>query len=230
MTSRKRMAVCLLLLCFSTAIASTTFDIGGVPVLIPSPHGYVEVTPKMTAVWQVFQALIKTNRALASYIPEAEQSAALAGRKTNLYRNTSVQVSRSLEDRVLTSDEFEQMRKGVEAIVASHLANTVENKAVENASGNLAKLYGFNPQLSQTRNLTLPLHVSQEDEFSYSEISTEQITMPDGSIRRTEVTQTATTIFIKGKILMFYVNGTANDLNWTRAVAREWADSIIAAN
>ena len=185
----------------------------------------------MTAVWQVFQALTKTNRALASYIPEAEQRAALAGRETNLYRNTSVQVSRSLEDRVLTSDEFEQMRKGVEAIVASHRgADAIENKAVENASGNLAKLYSFDPQLSQTRNLTLPLHVNQENEFSYSEISTEQITMPDGSIRQTEVTQTATAIFFKGKILMFYVNGTANDLNWTRAVAREWADSIIAAN
>lgn len=209
---------------------ATPFDIGATAVAIPEPAGFVEVTPKMKQVWQLVQALQEGNRIVAFYIPEKEGKAALDGRDVDLSRNINIQVSRKLQAVSLAEDDFQRVRKQIEALVATRQVDAIQAKAIEQFNGSLQKATGANLTLSQAKNLTLPAHINRPSHFSYSEISTEQVAMPDGVVHSEEVTATLTAILVKGKLLMCYVTGSKGDLQWTRSVAKEWAEAIASSN
>ena len=214
---------------FASAWAAS-FDIGGTEVAGPEPAGFVEVTPKMLQIWQLVQAGQGDNRIVAFYIPQKEEGAALTGKDVDLSRNISVQVRRSFQGASLTEADFQRVRKQIESLISTRQVDAEQAKVLEQFNGNLQKAMGVNLSLAQAKNLTLPAHINRPGHFSYSEISTMQAAMPDGSTQQEEVTSTAAAVLVKGKFLMFFAAGSKGDLEWTRSAARKWVEAIVSEN
>ncbi len=226
----KANCLCLLFVMLFTAQSSYSYEVGGQPISIPPPDEFVEATSEMGLVWKMVQAVQSDNRTIAFYIPSSERKAALTSQAVNLDRNFSIQVSRKLEERDYTEEDLKQTKEEVRTIIASNQADEIQEKAITQANGDVSKVAGFDLNLKQTSNLFLPFHVEEDNQFSYSEISTEEYTNVDGKKINSQTTTTSSAIVVKGKLLFCYVLGTGVDLNWSRQVAKKWVDAILKAN
>lgn len=222
--------LCIALLLTFTNASATTVEVGASTIDIPTPQGYVQVTPEMQAIWRLVQAGQGENHILAFFIPEHQQKTALEGKVVDLDRTINIQTRRRFESATITSETFAQVKVQLLAMVAARQVDAIQARELERFSSNIDKATGVNPILRQLENATLPPHVNRPDRFGYSEISVMQSSMQDGSPSRARVTTTAMAILVKGKMLNCYVTGGQNDLDWTRRTATLWADALQKAN
>ena len=211
-------------------VSAAPVDLGSSRIEMPVPQGYVEVTPQMAGLWQFMQAAQGDNHILAFFIGEREKANALEGKPLNLERNINIQTRRKFEGATVTRDLFEQVKSQLKAMAASKQMDAIQARELERLNGNLEKAANFNPKFAQLENVTLPPHVDLPDQYGYSEISVEQATLPDGTVKRGRVTSTVMTVLVKGKLLSCYVTGGPDDLEWTRSAAKEWSDALLSAN
>ena len=227
MNAFRLLLACLL---FVQGAQAAPVVLGSSTIEIPAPQGFVAITPDVGALWSMVQAAQGDKHILAFYIPQTEQSNARAGKPADFSRNINVQTGRKFEAAILTPTFFGQMKVQLKAMMASRQIDAIQAKELERLNGNIEKAIELNPKLAQIENATLAPHVDLADQFGYSEISMEQATRPDGTVSRSRVTATAMSILVKGKILNCYVTGGADDLAWTRSIAKQWVDALISAN
>ncbi|HED4095016.1 TPA: hypothetical protein R4278_005612 [Citrobacter freundii] len=226
----KKAIIATFLALLAIGVQGSPFELGGTKIHIPTPEEHTEVSPQMEKVWPLVQAAQGENHLLVLFIPKQEAAIALNGKVPNLDRNINVQVRRKFEGASINSATFEQVKNQVLKLVASRQANDLQAKELERFNGNIKKATSIDLRMKQTSNISLPPHVSSTDEFGYSEISTQEGVMPDGSVTSMQTTATAISLLVKGKLLNCYVTGGPDDLTWTRETAARLAAAIRRAN
>jgi len=207
----------------SVQIGSSSFE-------IPTPSGYVEVTPEMKEVWRLLELTQASTHRLAYFIPKREAERALQGDTPSLKRAISVQTSRRLEQMTVTPEIFEEVKKQSQARIASQQTNELQAREFERMNGRIAATTEQGPRFEQLENVTLTPHVDLKDRLGFSELSLVESKAPDGTTLRSRSVTTTLSVLLRGKLLNCYVIGGADDLELTRSIASDWADALIALN
>ena len=221
---------CATLMILLSAPLTFGAEVADKSISIPAPEGYIEVTSEMNLAWSLVQAWQGANRIIAFYIPSSERKAALTNKQVNFDRNINIQVNLKAEGFTFTQTDFDLLKKSVRDMLATTQANEIQEKALVQYSGDLSKVAGYDLNMKQTANLSLPMHLDSTNQFSYSEVSSAEVNAPDGKRITDQSTTTSTAILVKGKVLYCYVTGAAGDLNWSRETAKKWVESILNAN
>lgn len=228
-----RLAALLSLLAISFASAANPIEVGGVSIEIPTPSGFARVTPEMTGVVELQKNFVPpTNQQLASFISQNDAPIALGGKIPDLTRRFTVQVAKKISDHPLTSEEFAQLKQ---------MYKTEGEQRIEQLKGQLSQFFadaskGVSRQLdtdvviSAGGVVPLPYHFESDRIFSASMLMKSDIRAESGQTYSEVIAATTTLIHVKDRLLFLYVYGGKEDLDWTRASSKEWAEAILASN
>jgi hypothetical protein len=213
--------------------ADVAINIGGTTITIPAPAGYVPVTKDMKLLDQTLEALVAPqNVRLVSFIPAEGLAAVQAGGMPSLRRTLSVQTNRKTVDLELTTHDFGEL-KDVVMKQNADLVKTAEKEVAgltQKLNQNIEDQFHTNLALSIGGMVPFPPHEQSERSLSYSMLVNYEVKGAQGQPAKAAGYVTTTFLHAKAKFFFLYVNGDANDLEWSRATAKSWAAAILAAN
>jgi hypothetical protein len=222
----------LAILASAICLHADSIDIGGKLIEVPSPAGFVRVTPDMTEVKRLSDQMIDpVNDTLAFYIPEAAVPAAMSGEIPDLGRYFMLKVNKKLKAYTASVAEFADLQNTV-ASQNIKLFEQIKEKMpdyFDKINGNLKKEYGSDFSLGVFQMLPLDPHHKSENAFSYSMfMNVGSGTGPKQSM--SVIPATATFLNTSGRILFLYSYGTKDDLAWTRDASQAWHTAILSRN
>lgn len=228
-----RLAAFFSLLLISFASTANPVEVGGTFVEIPTPPGFARVTPEMTGVVELQKYFVPPiNQQLAWFISEGDVPTALEGGIPDLARRFTVQVAKTTAGHHLTNAEFSQIKQ---------MYKTEGEQRIEQLKGQLSQFFadankGISKQLdvnvviSAGGIVPLPYHFESDRVFSASMLMKSDIVAESGQSFSEVNAATTTFVHVRGRLLFLYVNGSKDDLEWTRARSKEWAMAVLAAN
>lgn len=228
-----------ILLCASlcgvpVASLATRVEAGGTPIDLPPPASFVEVTPRMAAIWSFLQsAPISTNRVLSYYIEKEDAPTALQGKMPNQNRIINVQVLRAFEERKFNTAEFAGFKDYLAKNNGSQTSSPAFVEAIEETNGNIRALREQNIELVAESRVVMPAHQNEDRRMAYSSFSVISASSRDTDTKDKEFSSSVTTttaVLVNERILFVYVTGASDDLKWTRQTADLVSASILSAN
>ena len=221
------------LLAASLFAADVPINIGGTPLTIPTPAGFVPVTAEMTAMNQVFESVVAPqNIRFVSFIPEEFLPAVQRGEVPSIARNVSVQTVKAVVDKPITASDFSQLKEVMQK-QNDEIMKKVESQmpgAMEKINKKIEGQFDAKLDLSLVGMVPLPPHEDTDRTLGFSYLVNFAMKARDGSPTNFSGVVTSTFIRAKGKLFFTYVNGAQNDLAWTRQTSKDWAAAILAAN
>jgi hypothetical protein len=213
--------------------ADVPINIGGTPLTIPAPAGFVPVTAGMTAMNQALESVVvPQNVRFVSFIPEEFLPAVQRGEILGIARNLSVQTAKSTVDRTITVSDFAEL-KDVMRKQNADMMKKIESEmpgAMDKINKKIEGQFDVKLDLSLAGMVPLPPHEDTDRTLAFSMLVSYAMKMPNGTPTNFSGTVTATFIRAKGKLFFTYVNGAENDLDLTRQISKDWAAAILAAN
>lgn len=228
-----KIAALVLLLSISFACSASPVEVGGVSIEIPTPTGFARVTPEMTALVELEKNFItSSNQELASFISENAVPTALEGKIPDLRRRFTVQIEKKSAYHLLTTEEFLQL----EHVFKADWEQQIERLKSElpllfsDASNRVSNQLDTNVVISASGVVPLPPHFESDRSFSASMLMKANVRSEFNKVSSGIIAATMTLVYVKNRLLFLYSYGDKQDLEWTRARSKEWADTIIAAN
>jgi hypothetical protein len=229
------LTVCLPLLGTGAArAAEETYpvSIGRALVTLPIPPGYVEPSRTVPPIRNLGERMTPpSNRLLAVFVSEQDESAARGGQQPGMERYFMAQTLRQTEDAPLTEQEFDQvktmLRQQYQTLLTSvtsqaqgHIDNALRDIGQESGRMKIGEFKG--------------LEVTDERAFSISLLAMTKLALQQGE-RTLEVplAMSITTARVKDKLVYFYADSLLRgpeDLDWLRTVTRDWLPRLLAAN
>ena len=214
------------------ALASP-ITVGGVPVEMPNPEGFVAVTDDMTELATLQRRFVAPgNKQFVTFIPHEAASNARQGGLPDFVRRFSVQTAIDIADLDVAAADFRQLQRTIreqnEEIFAS---NQAEMKAVmQDINKGLSEDLGQELNLSMGEAVPLPPHRETDRTIAYSMITRFGINDASGQPTNMLVAATTTVAHVKNRILFFYTYADADSLTWTREASEQWVDKVLTAN
>jgi hypothetical protein len=217
----------------SALAESINVNVGGTPLVIPVPTEFKAVDPGMMQLNKLINSMtFSENTLLASFIPEKSFSAAQLGVLPDLTRYLSLQANKATINQDLSDADFaglKQYFRNQNAELAKQV-NEQATDALKQASNKLSAALDNPVNLKSGGIEMLPMHEDTSRVLAFSmriNIGTSD-TLGKPTTEHSLVT--VTIVHVKDKFLLLYVNGSQDDLEWTRNIAKNWADAILAAN
>lgn len=200
--------------CRSTARQSHRISVGGTILEITDPPGFRPITRDMAPFFESEEdGVPANNKEFFCYIAESEIPKALKGELPAAERKFRVQMDKGDIDVSTSPSEFLEFKR---------LAKEQRDAMIEKIAKELR------PSISPTS--ALPPHQETDQTWGYSAFA--ELSGHDeagNSISRVFVV-TSMLVYVRGKILFLYVYAEEGGLEWSRTAAKQWTDSIIAAN
>jgi hypothetical protein len=202
-------------------------------IKVPSPEGFVELTPKMSPYYETMRAYVAPNNVrYLTLITKEKADALLRGEDIELHRYINVESEKGISTSSVSSSQFTQLRNilrnqidDMYANVQKHLPEIVDegNKAIsaEFAADMALELGGL---------VTLPIHLDTNNTIANSMYMTVGATVDGEHVGTNVLAVTTLFLHVKDKVLFLYVYGSESELDWTRDTAATWAADIVAAN
>lgn len=228
-----KLAAFFWLLVIPFASTANPVEVGGTSVEIPTPHGFARVTPEMTGVVELQKYFVPpTNQELASFISEGDVPTALEGKVPDLTRRFTVQVAKKIAGHQLTNAEFSQLKQMYKTEGEQRIEKLKGqlSQFFEDANKGISKQLDVNVVISVGGIVPLPYHFESDRIFSTSMLMKSDIKSESGHIISEVIAATTTLVHVKGRLLFLYAYGSKDDLEWTRARSKEWAEAVIASN
>lgn len=212
---------------------ANTISVGGRDMRIPTPAGFAPVTEGMGELHEM-QALFVApgNEEFITFVPEELVPQLLQGDIPELDRRFSVQTAASALRAEVSTASFQELKSQVRAD-NSRMIREVEARVpgwMEQLNENFNERYQFDPALSMSQVVPLPVHHEGPRSMGYSAFAQYRMDDEHGEPFDFIVTVTATFVHVGGRVLFLYAYGAEDDLAWTRDAAKAWAAEIIAAN
>lgn len=208
-------------------------NIGGTPITIPTPPGFIPVTADMTMLNQFFENFVAPqNKRFATFISEEYLPAIRRGEVPQMARTLSVQTAKTTVDRTITKSDFAKLKDTMQKQNAE-LMRKVEKEMpgmMEKINSKIEGQFDAKLDLSLAGIIPLPPHESSDRSLAFSMLVNYAMKTPDGTTTNISGPVTATFLHARGKLLFIYVNGAEKELEWTRTTAKAWATAILAAN
>jgi hypothetical protein len=208
-------------------------DVGDRPISLPLPDGFVELTPAMSPYYEAMQAYIApTNIRYVTLIRENDAQALGRNEAVELARYINVETEKSISASSVSPQSFAELRKVLRE-QSEELYAIVENKVPDMISrGNKALSEQFDADVAVELGgiVPLPIHVDTEQMLGSSTFVTVGASADGENPDSVVLAVTTLVVRVKDKVLFLYFYGHESDLDWTRAAAAEWANSILAVN
>ena len=208
-------------------------DIGGTAITIPAPNGFLPVTGNMPMVNQFLENLVAPqNIRFISFIPEQALSAMRRGELPDLTHHVSVQTAKAVVNTTVTRAGFEKFKQLMRTQNAE-LVRKTEKEApgfMDRVNQGMGSDFNVKPDFKFNGVAMLPPHDENARWFAFSSFVNLSARTRDGTLTNFVGTVTTTCLLVKARIFFIYVNGTGDDLHWTRQVSKDWAAAILAAN
>ena len=149
-----------------------------------------------------------------------------------LDRRLTVQTATSVLRAEISAADFQDVKSKVQA-ENNEMVKQVEEKMpgwMDQLNENFDDRYQFDPALSMSQLVPLPVHHDGPRSMAYSAFTQYQMNDEFGEPFDFIVTVTATFVHVNGRLLFLYAYGGEDDLAWTREAAKAWTADIIAAN
>lgn len=216
-----------------TVTVNTTIHVGGVEIEIPSPPGFVAVTPEMPTLYDLQKHFVAPgNEEFVGFVAEEGAPAARRGEVPDMMRRFSVQTAKSLKLTMFSEEEFQELSSIVRTENAA-LIEAVEEEipaATEQVNRGVKDDYDVDLALEITQMLPLPVHDFSRRTLAYSAYAKYSVNDENGRPAPFVATLTATFVHVEGKVLFLYCYGGEDDLEWTRDISKAWAEAILASN
>lgn len=203
-----------------------SFSIGDTDINIPTPPDYQLVTPDMEKLWRIHQLSVSSvHEFVAGYVEQKflqKLRVTATGKLIHQDRWFVVKVDKQLKHRSFTTQQSRGMKKTAKEIVEKWNKSVPakvreEVRKVEKNIGNV--------DIDVGSIMFLEPHYEADHAVGTSFLM--NVSDPTGQ-RNLAGTQILANV--AGKILNIYVYGQRDDLQWTRAAARSWTESILANN
>lgn len=226
-----KIALLALLLAISFTGAARQFAVGGTQIEIPTPAGFVRVTPEMTKVNDLVRHFVPaTNEQLTLYIAEADAPAALAKDLPSLTRRLHVQLPKKLVGHSLTASQFKQLQQMAKADSEKLHERARDSLDLSAASKVASRLLDASMVIKAGGVVPMPYHEESDRTIASSMLMVNEVGTDSGVAHSEVISATSTYVFVKDKLLFLYVYGSKDDLEWTREKSKEWAAAVVKAN
>ncbi len=229
----KHILLLLLLLSFISSIAfSDTFSIGGKELNIPSPAGYVRVTPEMDTVYRyLMQLKDPQNDVLEYYIPEEDASKAIEGAFLQLDMYFILKVNKRMKSAMISSKDFADLQR-MTIQQNKKIFDSLNSKLpgqLDKISKGISNEFDIDFAIQESQMIPLDVHYTDDNTLAYSMYINYGVTS-EGSSENIIVSATATFLNTAGKVIFLYCYAPKGELEWTRSASKLWAESIVADN
>ena len=234
--THKRIWLALLITIFSTASRADTFEVGGEMIVVPAPRGFVRVTENMTALHHWLQQVATSdvwNETLANYVPESVIPAAMAGDVPEMERYFILKVNKKLKDVTVGETYFAEFKRVARLANMENMLRKGKRKMREGMrkmSEGMSRESSVDVDFEIGETVGLDPHYEDEDEIAHSMFSNYGATVGREKKESWIVAATMTNLNVSGRLLFLYSYGSEGDLEWTRAVSKDWAARIAARN
>lgn len=228
-----RLLITIILLFVPMLGISSTVSVGGQNINIPTPIGYVKITPNMSELYEMQQLIVHpANELLIAFMPEELIPQVLQGEIPEIERKFSVQTAKSVSGKVLLSTDFQRLKAKIKS-ENDEFIGKVEGRVpnlIEKLNKEFSEKYNIDLALSLSQVVPLPIHEETEHTLAYSAFS--KYVMNDELGRPTIIVSVATItmIHVNGNLLFLYSSGGENDLKWTREASRSWVERLFSEN
>ena len=217
----------------SASNVTETIDVEGTTIVVPAPPGYVTVTPKMKLVHSMQREFVAPmNELFLGFIPAESAADALADQLFDMPRSFTVQTQKRVARQNITAKQFAELKRAITS-QNEKTAKQVEKEMpglMERINQNVTKQTGVKLDLAAPQMVPFPPHEDTERSIAYSMLLRMDAAGADGKKETSHGIVTGTVLLANGKILFLYCNGGEKDLEWSRAISKQWSQSILAAN
>lgn len=199
--------------------------VGSRSLVLPATPGFVMVGPELPEFLEGIEAsVIDNTRRVVSLVSEETHAKLLKGEPTDLERLLYADVSRRLEDTRFTPAVFAEMKVATRKL-HDELRATLNKKSPElyaKLERDAGRSFSERERAAITDVMRLPPHRDTERVFANSAFKHES----SGTISVT----TWSMLLVKDVLIHLKVAGRETDLEWSRQVADQWSDAVLAAN
>jgi hypothetical protein len=218
----------LLIAAVPAAALAASIVVGGVPLTIPNPAGFVPLTPQMKATYELQRQSVPASvEQFGVYLPESEARNAITDDPDlNLNRRFSIGAAKRLIDTSLKSADFSQFKQIVKTQNAELVrkAEQAMPGLMENVNSYIKQKAGIEQAVAVVGLMALPPHDETDRSISFS------LFEKTNTIDRTVGIATTTYLYVKGKILILHCLADEEGLDWSRIALKKWTDAVLAAN
>lgn len=215
------------------ARAAGWISVGEVPVEVPAPVGFTEVTARMPTLHALSRRMVApANIEFVAFIPREDVHAALADTLAALPRRFSLQTGRHLVAPRIAAADFQRLKQALRDSAAELGSRVVAelSEPTPDAGGAPAAATGSRRPPAVRDVESLPVHHEDAHSISYSMRVHHDLTDDHGRPAADVTVATATLLHVRGKVLYLYAFGEASDLAWSRRAVADWATALLAAN
>lgn len=232
-----RIVLLLLVMQAHQAIADTqnvTIDLGGMPVSIPAPAGFHEISQLSPKTRKLAEAVTPPDsRLLAVFVSEDDLGRIMKYESPTLGRSMFLQVSPRLEHLNVPDALFSQLVNQVKQEQDAFAKKGKEEigPLLDDAAGKLSKEYGSPLKLEVGETVPLGVFMEKTNAVGFAVLQKYRVSA-NGQLDYLTVGG-ASIMRVKGKILRAYVNSnyeSPKDAEWVRSTLSTWVDQILATN
>lgn len=228
----RAIAFVLLMLLLRSSLANT-ISVGDTTLDIPSPDGFVAVTPQMEPVYSLLQRFVAPiNIEFVSFVSAEDAALALRNEIPGLSRRFSVQTARSLQQQRVTSANFAELKaliKSQNQQIAEQ-TRTAINEAMGEINDDLAEQYDVDLALSISQIVPMPVHEESERSLAYSAYVKTSVNDEAGNAVPIVTTMTLSFIHVRARVLFLYSYAEESGLEWSQVASGRWSNAIVNAN
>lgn len=213
-----------------------TASVGLKLLKLPVPAGAVEPSRSVPPLRQMAERMTPpSNRLLALFVEQADETVARAGQPPSMARYYMVQSLRQTEAGSVGVGEFREVRQMLRQQYQQILVQAAPQvqghlDSAAQAMGRDSGVEGLQLKVGEMKGLD----VFDEREHSISLLALTQVEVQAGDrVERAPMAMSITTGILQGKVVYFYAyaryTGPA-DLEWLRQVTRDWVQRAAQAN
>ncbi len=215
------------------AAADMEIEVGGQPIDVPLPEGFVELTPAMSPYYEALGAYIGPgNLRYATLISSEDADALLRGEAIELHRYFNLETQRAISTRSVSTAQFAELR-GIMRNEMDELYASVEEQLpgmIDAGDRKLTTQFDADIAVQLGGLLPMPVHLDTDNAIANSMFATVGAAVDGENTGSVVVSATTLVLHVKDKVLFLYAYGEEADLEWTREAVERWGRDVLVAN
>lgn len=209
-------------------VSKSRVQVGRVVLDIPAPRGYAVLTPaEIASERRVRMATDSGNLLLLGLVPV--DLAQRLQEETSDHRSLKVYTPQVFSSQSVSAKAFQSLRQSMrQQIVDAGTRGVTGNRLLDGMGGIIP---GPERRSPEARIVVRPVHADSERSLMYSVLVTDAVPDESGGVREmTHVATTAAVLLHDRVVFMTAQAPGAAELDWSRAVMRNWVAATLAAN
>ena len=173
------------------------------------------------------------NETLATYVSESIIPAAMTEDVPEVGRYFILKVNRKLKDVTFDETYFAEFKRVIRLANVDNILRKGKREMSEGMrkmSEGMGREFGVDVDLEIGETVGLAPHYEDEDEIAYSMFANHGVAVGRDKKESWILAATTTNLNVSGRLLFLYSYGSEEDLEWTRAVSKDWASRIAGRN